>query len=187
MATLRPGRRLACVMLPWMMVGCAGAPPQDLRPMPTTRMAHYRLPLGDVSSGGNPSRQPLPAYPPSVLAACPPPVEVRARLSVDRLGRVSDVRGMVIDDPAVTARWLRFLDAVRAAAMQWHFNPLQVDHWAADVDGNSHVVDSATEPFTRLYAFRFVCRAGKPVVGVDEVGSPQGLPSSRRGGSAPSP
>ena len=135
-------------------------------------MQHLVLPMGDISSGGTAIVRHPPVYPGALLAACPAPVQVRARVSIDGAGRVREVRSMVVDDAAATARWQPFLLAVRTAAMQWRFNPLQVTHWAADVDGNSHVVDSANEPFERLYMFRFVCHAGKPVVGMTEIGAP---------------
>ena len=134
-------------------------------------MKHYRLPMGDISSGGTAIQRNLPVYPKSLLSACPAPVEVEVRVDVNRVGRVEKVSGVVIDDAATTPRWHQYFLAARAAAMQWRYNPVQVTHLAADVDGNSHVVDSANESFERLYRFRFECHAGKPVVGVAEVGA----------------
>jgi hypothetical protein len=57
-----------------------------------------------------------------------------------------------------------FIDAVRAAALQWQFQPLSISRWAADADGNSHVVDSGTRPFSLTYVFRFECHAGQSSV-----------------------
>src|SRR6185437_2396363 len=164
--------RMGAVLL--LLAGCVG---QGMR-IPATAghvatpvaMKHYRLPMGDISSGGTAIERKPPVYPKALLPACPAPFEVQARVDVDRAGRVEKVSGVVIDDAAATPRWQQYFLAVRAAAMQWRFNPKQVTHWAADVNGNSHAVDSANEPFLRLYVFRFACHAGKPVVNVAEVG-----------------
>lgn len=129
-------------------------------------MVQVGLPMGDISSGGNVIERHLPVYPKSMLVSCPARFDVRVRMDVNRDGRVEHVIGMVID--AAPAHWHVYLLPVQAAAMQWRFDPLQVTHWAADVDGNSHVVDGANEPFNRFYTFQFACHAGKPVVSVVE-------------------
>lgn len=135
-------------------------------------MKQYPLPMGDVSTGGVAIERIPPVYPQSLLAACPALVEIEARVDVNRAGRVENVLGADIDIPAATPARHPYFRAARAAAMRWRFIPLQVTHWAADVNGNSHVVDSADEPFSRLYRFRFACHAGKPVVDVIDVGTP---------------
>ena len=124
----------------------------------------YPLAMGEVSSGGTPTQRVAPVYPGDQLAACPPPQEVQALLIVDKAGKVSDVRGIVVDDWSATPSWQRFFAAVRTAALQWRFAPLQVEHWAADANGNSHMVDSETKPFRLGYVFHFECHDGKPVV-----------------------
>jgi hypothetical protein len=124
----------------------------------------YQLAMGEISSGGMPIQRIAPIYPADQLAACPPPQEVRAQLIVDKTGRVSDVRGIVVDDGSATPSWQQFFAVVRTAALQWRFAPLQIEHWAADADGNSHVVDSETKSFSLAYVFRFECHAGKPMV-----------------------
>ena len=129
-------------------------------------MTHYRLPMGDVSSGGNVIERPLPVYPKSMLASCPARFDVHVRMVVNRDGRVENVIGVVLD--ATPPHWNFYFPPVQAAAMQWRFSPLRVTHWAADVDGNSHVVDSANKPFKRFYTFQFACHAGKPVVSMVE-------------------
>ncbi|OOG58475.1 hypothetical protein B0E47_04445 [Rhodanobacter sp. B05] len=168
---------------PLLLAGCAAAglrTPAAIatsaggHPSKPVAMQHYVLPMGDISSGGTAIVRHSPVYPAALLAACPALVRVRARVSVDGAGRVREVRSMVVDDAAATARWQPFLLAVRVAVMTWRFNPLQVTHWAADIDGNSHVVDSADEPFDRFYVFRFACHAGKPVVSVEPVGTAPG-------------
>lgn len=118
---------------------------------------HYSLPLGEIASGGVPLVHPAPLYPPALLARCPAPVDLHALLIVDTAGKVGEVRmdGAGRYDPAFAA-------AVRAAALQWRFEPLQLEHWAADADGNSHSVDSETRPFSLPYVFHFACHDGKP-------------------------
>lgn len=155
------------------LVGCATTP---LRPPPlpsatgeaswqavlppgTTR---YQLALGEVSSGGTPFQRVTPAYPPDLLARCRPPQEVPALLIVGVNGRVDEVR--VTGEAQADTNRRAFIAAVRVAALQWQFNPLLINRWAADADGNSHVVDSGTRPFSRAYVFRFACHAGKPAV-----------------------
>ncbi|MEY2116992.1 hypothetical protein [Rhodanobacter sp. FW106-PBR-R2A-1-13] len=122
----------------------------------------YQLALGEVSSGAALLKRVTPVYPPGQLASCPPPQEVPALLIVDGLGRVDEVR--VADEAQADAGRRAFIDAVRAAALQWQFSPLTISRWAADADGNSHVVDSGTKPFSLAYVFRFECRAGRPMV-----------------------
>jgi hypothetical protein len=128
------------------------------------QMAHYQLALGDIAIGGKPIRRVLPVYPPALLAACPPVVDVQAQVIVGATGMASDVRhDPAAGDPAAPVP-PQFFDAVRTAVMQWQFAPLQISHWAADADGNTHQVDSETKPFSLVYAFRFECRAGKATV-----------------------
>lgn len=129
------------------------------------RTAHYQLALGDTATGATPFRRVMPAYPPDQLAACPPLREVRVQVIVDATGRVGDVRAMPTgDDAPAPPDWQQYYDAVRTAMLRWRFEPLRIDHWAADADGNTHEVDSQTKPFSLLYAFRFECRAGKATV-----------------------
>ena len=118
--------------------------------------------------GATPVKQVAPVYPASQLAACSSLQEVDAQLAVNRAGRVSDVRGIVIDE--APPPWDQFFAAVRAAALQWRFTPLQIEHWAADADGNTHPVDSETRPFSLVYVFRFECHAGRPSVAMEPAG-----------------
>lgn len=135
-------------------------------------MSRLSLPMGDISSGGTAIERILPVYPKALLATCPALVEVQVRVDVNRDGRVEQVSGGGIDAAAATSLWHAYFLAARAAVMQWRFNPLRVTHWAADVDGRSHVVDRANEPFQRRYEFRFACHAGKSAVSVIEGGAP---------------
>lgn len=127
-------------------------------------MAHYPLALGDVAVGGKPFQRVLPAYPPALLASCPPVVDVQVQVIVGTTGRASEVRRYPVAEASATPVPPQFFDAVRAAMMQWRFVPLRINHWAADAEGNSHEVDSHTKPFSLVYAFRFECRAGKATV-----------------------
>jgi hypothetical protein len=154
------------------LAGCAAAPVLPPPPSATGEASRravvppgttrYRLALGEVSSGGTPFRRVTPAYPPNLLASCPPPQDVPALLVVDGKGMVSEVR--VAGEAHADAGRRALIAAVRAAAAQWQFNPLQIDRWAADADGNSHVVDSEAKPFSVAYVFRFACHAGQPTV-----------------------
>ncbi|WP_082547637.1 hypothetical protein [Rhodanobacter sp. Soil772] len=157
------------------LVGCATTPPLPPPPSATGEASwravvppgttRYQLALGEVSSGGTPFQRVTPAYPPSLLARCPPPQEVPALLIVDGQGKVGEVR--VTGEAQADAGRHAFIDAVRVAALQWQFSPLTIDHWAADADGNSHVVDSETKPFSLSYVFRFECHGGKSSVSTE--------------------
>lgn len=127
---------------------------------------HYQLAMGEVSSGGTALERVTPVYPAARLAACPPVVEVTARLIVDRAGKVTEVRPG--NAASAQADLAPYLDATRTAALRWQFNPLQINHWSADANGESHVVDSRTEPFSLDYLFRFTCHAGKVQVRVGD-------------------
>lgn len=135
--------------------------------------AHYPLALGEVSSGATPMQRVTPVYPPSMLQACPPAVDIIAQMIVDTRGRVIEVRPA--DATSRTPAMQPFLAATRAAAMRWVFNPLQVNHWSADAQGESHVVDSRTLPFSLDYSFRFSCHAGSAEVSRGDAA----MPSSR--------
>jgi hypothetical protein len=123
---------------------------------------HYELGIGAVSSGATPFQRVAPVYPPDQLTACPPPIEVEALLIVDKDGKVSEVR--VADEVNADTHRRPFIVAVRVAALQWDFNPLHVNRWSSDADGNTHVVDSENLPFSETYVFRFECHAGKASV-----------------------
>ncbi|GGY32110.1 hypothetical protein GCM10008098_26890 [Rhodanobacter panaciterrae] len=164
-------------MLLLLLAGCASspriAPPSrgdaSWRMPPPPGTTRYHLALGAVSMGATLVKPVTPRYPASQLAACSPSQEVDAQLVVDRTGRVSDVRGIVIDE--APPPWQQFFAAVRAAALQWRFTPLQIEHWAADANGDTHQVDSETSPFRQVYVFRFECHAGQPSVAMEPSGA----------------
>jgi hypothetical protein len=153
-----------------LLAGCAS---QQTVPVPTHRgessyrmaaaqgMVRYELPLGATSSGAVPIDHSVPAYPKALLAGCPPPVRLRALLIVGVDGNVDEVR--VAPAPGVDPA---FAAAVRAAALQWRFEPLRIDRWAADANGDTHPVESVAKPFSLPYEFSFACRDGKPQTGV---------------------
>lgn len=169
-----PGLRLPMVLVAVLGTALAGcATPPHAPPPPATGdaswrivappgTARYQLAMGEVASGATPFRRVAPRYPPELLATCPPPVDVQALLIVGPSGKVEAVR--VADEGTANAARHRFIDAVRVAARQWQFAPLQITHWAGDADGSTHVVDSQTRPFSLTYAFRFECHAGKAAV-----------------------
>ncbi|OOG49626.1 hypothetical protein [Rhodanobacter sp. C01] len=169
-------RYTGCIVL-LVLTGCASSPRITPSPprgdgswgMVPPGTARYHLALGDVSTGATPVQRVMPVYPASQLATCLRRQEVQAQLSVDKAGMVSDVRRIVID--AAPPRWQQFFAAVRVAALQWRFTPLQIEHWAADADGNTHEVDSDTEPFRRIYVFHFECHAGQPSVSAEALGA----------------
>jgi hypothetical protein len=166
------GWRNACGGLLLMLVGCTTTrPPPALssatgdaswREVVPAGTARYQLALGEVSSGDAPFQRVAPVYPPELLVSCPSPQEVPALLIVDEAGKVGEVR--VADEARADAGRRAFIAAVRVAARRWQFNSLTINHWAADTDGNSHVVDSRTRPFSQGYVFRFECHAGKATV-----------------------
>ncbi|MBT2119465.1 hypothetical protein KK141_19890 [Dyella sp. LX-66] len=136
--------------------------------------ARYALALGEVSSGAAPAHRVTPVYPASLLASCPPPEEVRALFIVSATGKVDEVR---IDDEAsasASADRRLYIAAVKAAATQWSFLPLKVERWAADANGESHVVDSQARPFSLAYDFHFECYGGAARVTTGDAASAPG-------------
>jgi hypothetical protein len=167
-------RLLAPGLLALGVAGCAtvAAPPAkapnegsaSYRMLDDGHVAHYQLAMGDTATGATPFRRVTPVYPPGQLAVCPSVQEVRVQVIVDEAGKVSDVRDLPTDDVSAASRSPSFYAAVRAALLQWQFNPLRISHWAADADGNAHEVDRKIKPFSLSYAFRFECHAGKATV-----------------------
>ena len=121
----------------------------------------YQLAVGDTATGANPARTVTPIYPASQLAVCPPPQHVQALLIVDGTGKVAEVR--IAGGPQADEQRMPFNQAVRNAALQWRFNPLQVQHEGVDAK-HDPVVVSEVRPFSMSYVFRFACHAGKPTL-----------------------
>lgn len=174
-------RRFLLLALGLSLAGCASAPP-SLPPKPTTEgdtsyrsvakgdMQHYQLAMGQISTGAIPWDHPSPIYPVALLDQRLPPQEVEAQLIVDEAGKVSEVR---IDNEAQADERSKLFDAaVRAAAMQWTFEPLRISQWAADANGNSHEVSSEKRAFSLDYVFRFAWKDGKPVADASAHATP---------------
>lgn len=139
------------------LAACAAAPAR----MPVAKGAgtvSVPLPLGQTSAGGEPLSRVMPAYPPTMVRACPAQQEIDVVAYVNADGTVSDVIGAVID--MALPPWETFFAVVRPALLQWRFEPLRVEHWAADAAGNTHAVDGKARRFARQYAFDFTCRDG---------------------------
>lgn len=158
---LAKARLLLVAAFVTLMAACADAPSTPPGTNAAVAMRQVPLALGQTSTGGGPLFQPSPIYPPSVLSAHLPPVEVRASLAVDGDGRVSTV---AFPAPTASASDDVFVQAVRDAVARWTFEPLRVDHWAADAYGNAHDAGSTAEPFRVDYLFRFVWQDGRPQV-----------------------
>jgi hypothetical protein len=165
----------------WLLIaGCATQQSAPSLPPPTGDASwhikeaegtkHYTLAIGSVSSGAAATDRVTPIYPQGELASCPPPLEVEALLIVDKAGKVSEMR--VANEAQADTHRRQFIAAVRTAALHWDFLPLKVDRWAADANGDSHVVDSETLPFSQTYVFRFACHAGKAAVSGGTVVAP---------------
>lgn len=131
--------------------------------------SHYQLKVGEVSSGAALQQRVAPVYPPALLLSCPRMRQIHALLIVNSLGHVSEVRvaGEIQSDESQRL----LIAAVRAAAVQWTFQPLEFDRWADDADGKSHKVSSEARPFSEEYIFRFACRAGQADVSTDQAGA----------------
>jgi len=165
------------------LAGCASVPPTvpakpavegdtSYRAAQKDDLQHYQLALGQVSTGAVPSHHPAPVYPDALLDQRLPPEEVEARLVVNEEGKVAEVR--IADEERADAHTRLFDDAVRAAAMQWTFEPLRINQWASDANGNTHEVSSEARPFSLDYVFRFAWKDGKPVT--DAGVSPRATP-----------
>jgi hypothetical protein len=173
---MKRGRGCAAIAATLILAGCATQATKPASPPTATGdaswhvkdsadTAHYQLAMGSVSSGAAPIERVTPVYPPDQLAACPPPLDVEALLIVDKAGKVDEVR--VAEEQHADTSQREFISAVRKAATQWTFMPLQISRWAADADGNSHEVDRDMLPFSQTYVFHFECHAGKAAVTAD--------------------
>lgn len=121
---------------------------------------HYELSHDQTASGSVAIKRISPIYPSAELASCPSPVEIQARLIVDKAGQVGEVR--VSDESLATEQRRHYIDAVRTAALQWHFEPLEISHWVADPGGATQHLVSDTQPFSEIYVFHFECHNGQP-------------------------
>jgi hypothetical protein len=132
----------------------------------TADTPHYAISPQQVASGSVPIQRVSPNYPAAELAACPPSTDVQAQLIVDAQGRVSDVR--VGDEVQASAQRRHYIDAVRLAALQWQFEPLEIGHWVNGQDGGPHLVSEA-KPFSLIYVFHFECHDGQATTSVGKA------------------
>ena len=165
--------RLLAVAASALLPACAGvpsAPPRQpalegdnsVHAIAKTDVLHYQLALGQISTGAVPRDHPAPIYPSSLRDTQLPPQDVSARLMVDAAGKVSEV---LIDGDELAGPQRKLFDAaVRAAVLQWTFEPLRISQWTADASGNTHEVGSDAHPFSVDYVFRFTRKDGKPEV-----------------------
>jgi hypothetical protein len=128
---------------------------------------HYQLTLNEVASGAGIISRVSPVYPADELAVCPPSVDVQAQVIVDESGHVSDVR--VGDEAQADPHRHRYIDAVRIAARQWDFAPLEIDLWAHEPDGSQQLQSHKVKPFSLVYAFHFECHDGRTSTSVGKV------------------
>jgi hypothetical protein len=136
----------------------------------TASMPHYQLTVDQVASGTGIISRVSPIYPPQELAQCPPSVDVQALLIVDESGRVTAVR--IGDEAQADVSRHHYIDAVRVAATQWNFSPLQIDKWTDDPDGTRHLQSHEVRPFSLMYAFHFECHDGRTSTSVGKTSAP---------------
>ncbi|GLR00011.1 hypothetical protein [Dyella mobilis] len=120
---------------------------------------HYKVSHEQLASGSFPLKRIAPVYPAAELPTCPAPIDIQALLIVDKTGRISEVR---VDGEAQAGEHRqRYIDAVKAAARQWQFQPLEIDQWVKGADGTKHLAGEA-QPFSQTYVFHFECHDGRP-------------------------
>jgi hypothetical protein len=170
---MRRQRSTLMVISAWLLVaGCTTQQTKPPAPSATGNSSwredtpsdgsRYTMEPGDTLSGGALAKQATPIYPADQLSACPPTEEVEALLIVDKTGKVNEVR--VADEAKAVPSRHEFIDAVRAAALKWNFSPLKIDRWSAAPDGKGLRDIGEVLSFSRNYAFRFECHAGKAAV-----------------------
>lgn len=124
--------------------------------------AHYQLSLRERASGSNLLHEVAPVYPASMLISCPPSIEIPALVIVDAHGEVIEVRVSQAINGNPTRK--PFVDAVRKAAKQWHFNPLLISRQTTDARGGAGVVERTAKPFSQSYVFDFSCHGGQGTI-----------------------
>lgn len=136
----------------------------------TPSTPRYDLAVDQVASGTGVISRVSPIYPAQELPKCPPSVDVQAQLIVDESGRVTDVR--VGDEVQADTSRHHYIDAVRLAATQWEFSPLQIDKWTHDADGTRHLQSHELKPFSLMYAFHFECHDGQTSTSAGKTSAP---------------
>ncbi|MHC1480663.1 hypothetical protein ACYJW8_10450 [Frateuria aurantia] len=134
-------------------------------------MAHYQLAMGQTAIQPRIQQKVAPVYPPQLVALHLPPQDIPAQLAVNGDGQVYHL--IVQGEATADGQRKAFIDAVRAAVLQWRFTPLVIQHMAADADGNMHVVDQTRPPFSEFYVFHFELKNGIPMGTGTATGAPR--------------
>lgn len=109
------------------------------------------------------SENPMPAYPPSLLAAKLPPRTFAARLIFNEQGEVVEVRSLRDDTSEESAA---FLASVREACRQWYYTALiERRHVTTHgPDGPEQSIIESPKPFHLDFQFTFSQTGGRGVV-----------------------
>jgi len=121
---------------------------------------HYKLTPGQSWVRPALQRNPEPVYPPALVTRDLPPVVVVARLSVNRIGRVTAVYVSQNDN---RPRYRQaFEQAVRDATTRWRFSPMKFTTRIPRNDAPPQII-MAPKPYSMWFKFRFDVVDGKPV------------------------
>ncbi len=123
-------------------------------------MQHYKLTPGQSWTRPALRHNPEPVYPPALVTRDLPPVVVVARLSVNKIGRVTAV--YISHNDSRSPHRQAFEQAVRDAATQWRFSPMKFTTRIPRSDAPARII-VAPKPFSMWFKFRFDVVDGKPV------------------------
>lgn len=150
---------------------CSTPPPKPAAPSYEGKAHYQRIPapagthpytLSPGESYIKPTlrQNPDPVYPVPLIDLALPTVDIVARLSVDRLGRVTAV--YISKDNSQALYRQAFEKAVHDAARHWVFTPLR---FTTTVTRAHHppVVKMTSKPFSMWFRFHFEVVNGKPV------------------------
>lgn len=170
-AAPRPSARLASTAaITLTLLGCHHASPRPTTPVREGTSDYRRIdePAGTRHYTLSPSQSwtppivvhnPAPVYPPDLVARELPPVDVVARLSVDKNGHVEAV--YVQPDPDHPATPPAFAAAVRRAAAAWRFTPMTFENKTNHGDRPPTVIRTR-KPFSLWFRFHFEIVDGRP-------------------------
>lgn len=135
-------------------------------------MKRYALVPGMSSTTPVPVDRTAPIYPAAMIPLHLPVVTVHAKVVVDETGKAAEIQ--ITHVPAGAPYPSAFDDAVAKSMLDWRYTPLRFSRWQDEYDaqGNSvgsHQVVVAAKPFSLDYAFNFLLRDGKPVVGAQAI------------------
>lgn len=121
---------------------------------------HYKLTPGQSWTRPTLQRNPDPVYPAALVHLALAPVHIVARLSVDKIGRVTAV--YISKDDSQPSYRQAFEQAVRGAAMRWQFSPMKFTTTITRGDAPPRII-VVPKPFSMWFKFRFEVVDGKPV------------------------